>query len=276
MKRILLIIVFVVSCFAGYTQSMSYVAGARAAGMANAGITNQDTWAVFNNPAAYGWLNNKAIGIFYENRFLMKETGYGAMAFSSPLFGGNIGFGFSHFGYSLFQSDKIALGFSQQLFKGFSMGLQVNYFSVRQSDFYGNLNSVTFEAGILSKPNENFSIGAYIFNPLNLSYFENSDLKMPVAVRLGLSYLFSKSLLLSIETGKAINGYTPVFKTGFEYLLNDQFAFRAGIAIAPVEYSFGLGYNNSFGNKNKLGFDLAFAYHEVLGSTPKLSINYEF
>ncbi|MDD3741227.1 MAG: hypothetical protein PHH30_08295 [Bacteroidales bacterium] len=276
MKRIIFIIFFVVFWFSGYTQSISYVAGARAAGMGNAGITNQDTWAVFNNPAAYSWLSNKAVGLFYENRFLMKETGYGAMAFSSPLFGGNIGFGFSHFGYSLFQSDKIALGFSQQLFKGFSMGLQVNYFSVRQSDYYGNLNSVTFEAGILSKPNDNLSIGAYIFNPLNLSYFEDSDLKMPVAVRLGLSYLFSKSLLLSLETGKAINGDTPVFKTGIEYLLNEDFALRAGLALAPVEYSFGLGYNNSFGNKNKIGFDLAFAYHEVLGSTPKLSINYEF
>ncbi|HNQ68439.1 MAG TPA: hypothetical protein PKN32_08675 [Bacteroidales bacterium] len=276
MKRILYIIILIVLGFSGYSQSISYVAGARAAGMANAGITNQDTWAVFNNPSAYALLNNKAIGVYYENRFLMKETGYGALAFSSPLLGGNIGFGFSHFGYSLFQSDKVVLGYSQQLFKSFSMGLQVNYFSVRQSDYYGNLNSVTFEAGILSNPNDRLAIGAYIFNPLNLSYFEDSDLKMPVALKLGLSYLFSKSLLLSIETGKAINGYTPVFKTGIEYLLNEQFALRTGVALAPVEYSFGLGYSNAFSNKNKFGFDLAFSYHEYLGSTPKLSINYEF
>jgi len=255
---------------------MSFVAGARAAGMANAGITNLDNWAVFNNPAGYAWLNNKAVGVFYENRFLMKETGYGAMAFSSPLFGGNVGLGFSHFGYSLFQSDKIVLGYSQQLFKGFSMGLQVNYFSVRQSEYYGNLNAVTFEAGVLAKPNDRLSIGAYVFNPINLSYFEDNQSKMPVTLRIGMSYLFSKSLLLSVETGKSINGYTPVFRTGIEYYINEQFALRTGIALVPVEYSFGLGYNNVFGNKNKFGFDLAFAYHEVLGSTPKLSVNYEF
>jgi len=276
MKRILYLIILIVLSLSGFSQSISYVAGARAAGMANAAITNVDNWAVFNNPAAYSWLNSKAVGLYYENRFLMKETGYGALTFSSPLFGGNVGFGLSHFGYSLFQSDKLTLGYSQQLFRGFSMGLQVNYFSVRQSDYYGNLNAVTFEAGILSKPNDRLSIGAYVFNPLNISYFEDSDIKMPVALKLGLSYLFSKRLLLSLETGKAINGYTPVFRAGIEYLINENFALRTGVALTPVEYSFGLGYNPVLNNKNKFGFDLAFAYHEVLGATPKLSVNYEF
>ncbi len=275
MKKILTCILFIGFGLAVSAQTTTNTGGARAAGMANAGLTNQDVWAVFNNPAAYSWMNNKAAGLFYENRFLMKETGYGALAFSSPLMGGNVGFGYSHFGYSLFQSDKFALGFSQQLFKNFALGLQVNYFSVRQSDYYGNLNSLTFEAGVMSKPNDKLSIGFYVFNPLNLSYFENTDFKMPVALRLGFSYLFSKSLLLSVETGKAINGYTPVFRSGIEYNINEQFAVRTGVALSPTEYSFGLGYNN-FIQKNKIGFDIAYAYHEVLGSTPKLSINYEF
>lgn len=256
-------------------QSYTTVAGARAAGMANAGITNQDVWAVFNNPAAYSFLEQKEVGVYYENRFMLKQTGYGAMAFSSPLFGGNLGFGFSHFGYSQFQSDKFALGYSQQLFKFFSLGVQVNYFSIRQADFYGNLNALSFEAGVLSKPTDKLSIGAYVFNPLNLSYFEDQTAKMPITLRLGVSYLFSKSLLLSIETGKSINGYTPAFRSGIEYIINEQFAMRAGVAVAPVEYSFGLGYNNYFGN-NRIGFDIAYAYHEVLGSTPKLSVNYAF
>jgi long-subunit fatty acid transport protein len=275
MKKSFIIIVLVFFVSALFAQSYTTVAGARAAGMGNAGITNEDAWSVFNNPAAYSFLKQKEIGAYYENRFMLKQTGYGAMAFSSPLFSGNIGFGFSHFGYSEFQSDKFALGYSQQLFKYFSLGVQVNYFSVRQSGYYGNLNALTFEAGVLSKPNDKLSIGAYIFNPLNQGYFEDNDAKMPITLRLGLSYLFSKSLLLSVESGKSINGYTPVFRSGIEYLINEQFAMRAGLAVAPVEYSFGLGYKQHFGN-NFLGFDLAYAYHEVLGSTPKLSINYAF
>lgn len=275
MKKTLFTFLLLVFWFATTAQTISSVAGARAAGMANAGITNQDVWAVFNNPAAYSGMKYSSVGIYYENRFLMKETGYGSLAFAAPLFGGNIGFGFSHFGYSLFQSDKVALGYSQQLFKFFSLGLQVNYFSLRQTEYYGNLNAMTFEAGIMSKPNDKLSIGVYVFNPINLSYYEDSDIKMPITLRLGFSYLFSKSLLLSLETGKSINGYTPAFRSGIEYNINNQFSVRTGVALSPMEYSFGLGYN-SFFSKNKLGFDLAYAYHEVLGSTPKLSITYEF
>ncbi len=275
MKKILIGLILVCFSYAARTQTITSTGGGRSAGMANSGLTNQDVWAVFNNPAAYSWLSNKTAGVYYENRFLMKETGYGALAFSSPLFGGNLGFGFSHYGYSMFQSDKFALGFSQELFKNFALGLQLNYFSVRQTEYYGNLNSITFEAGVMAKPNEKLSIGAYIFNPVNLSYFEDPDLKMPVALRLGFSYVFSKSLLLSVETGKAINGYTQVFRSGIEYSINEQFAVRTGVALSPIEYSFGLGYKNYI-QKNKIGFDLAFSYHEVLGSTPKLSINYEF
>lgn len=276
MKKIFFLILLIVISACAFSQSNSYSAGARAAGMANSGLTNIDAWAIFNNPAAHSFLKQREVGLYYENKFLLKQTGYGAMAFTTPLFGGSLGVGFSHFGYSLFQNDKFTLGYSQQLFKSFSLGVQLNYFSVRQTEDYGNLNAMSFEIGILSKPNDKLSIGAYAFNPVNLGYFEDSDLKMPITLRLGISYLFSKSLLLSLETGKSINGYTPVFKTGLEYLINEQFAMRAGLALKPIEYSFGMGYNTNLGSSSKIGFDLAFAYHQVLGSSPKISISYAF
>jgi len=271
MRKLIFIISLFIAASATYAQTEYSYAGARSAGMANAGVTLSDNWAVFNNPAAMDGINSSVAGIYYENRFLLKETGFGAIAFISPLMGGNVGFGITHFGYSLFQSDKFSLGFSQKLFKSISMGVMINYFSMRQSDMYGNLNAINFELGILSRPSDKFSIGAYVFNPLNISYFEDSDIRMPIAFKFGFSYLFSKSLLLAVETGKAINGYIPIIKTGIEYSINKQFSMRTGIAVAPVEYSFGLGYN-----ANNIVFDIAYAYHEVLGSTPKISMSYVF
>ena len=271
MKKILLLMLSVSLGVVAFAQTENAYAGARAAGMGNAGITLQDTWAVFNNPAAMSGVTNANVGVFYENRFMLKETGYGAMAFSSPLFGGNIGLGVTHFGYSLFQSNKMSVGYSQNLFKTFSMGVMINYLSLRQSGFYGNLNALSFDLGLLTRPNDKFAIGAHIFNPMNMSYFEDSDIKMPVGVKLGFSYLFSKKLLLAIETGKAINGYVSIFKAGIEYSINEQFAMRTGVAMSPIEYSFGFGYNSGH-----VIFDLGYAYHEILGSTPKLSLNYVF
>lgn len=271
MRKLLFLIIFASCSLLAISQTENAYSGGRAAGMGNAGITLQDTWAIFNNPAAMSGMKTANAGVFYENRFLLKETGFGSMAFTSPLMGGNFGVGITHFGYSLFQENKISLGFSQQLFKSFAMGVTVNYFSMRQSSYYGNLNALSFDVGLLSRPNDKFTIGAHIFNPLNLTYFEDSDLRMPVAMKLGFSYLFSKKLLVAVESGKAINGYVPIFKTGIEYLINEQFAMRTGISVAPVEYSFGFGYNS-----DHIAFDLAYSYHEVLGSTPKISLNYAF
>ena len=270
MKNILLIFFFTLSISA-FAQTEYFQAGARSSGMGNAGITLSDNWAVLNNPAAMTGVSQPMLGLFYENRWLLPETGYGALAFSSPLLGGNVGLGITNFGYSLYQSNKFSVGFSQQLFENLSMGILIDYFSVRQGGIYGNLNAINFELGLLSRPNENFAIGAHVFNPLNFSYFEDSDLRMPIAFKLGFSYLFSKSLLIAVETAKVINGYMPILRTGIEYSINNQFALRTGVTVAPVEYTFGMGYNSG-----SVIFDLAFAYHEILGSTPKLSISYAF
>jgi len=271
MKHYIFTILLFVLAIEVSAQTEFSFGGARAGGMANAGITLTDTWAVLNNPAAMSGIERPVASIFYENRWLLKETGYGALAFTSPLLDGNVGVGITSFGYSLFQSNKFSLGFSQQLFKSFSMGVVIDYFSVRQSGNYGNLNAINFQVGLLSRPTENFAIGVHVFNPLNFSYFEDSDLKMPIAFKLGFSYLFSKSLLIAVETAKAINGYVPILRTGIEYSVNNQFSFRTGVAVAPVEYTFGIGYNTG-----DICFDLAYAYHEVLGSTPKISISYAF
>ncbi|MDL2261942.1 hypothetical protein LJC11_00370 [Bacteroidales bacterium OttesenSCG-928-I21] len=268
---LLLSFVFCIVSISGFSQTDDNYSGARSTAMGRTGLTLQDTWAVFNNPAAISNLKTMNIGVFYESRFLMKETGYGAIAFTAPLLGGNIGFGATHFGFDLFQQNKIALGYSQKLFKNFSMGLNINYFSTRQSEIYGNFNAMTLEIGLLATPINGLSIATYVFNPFNLSYFEDSDFKLPIAIKLGISYLFSNKLLLAVETGKAINGYIPVFKSGIEYKINQHFAFRGGISLKPIEYTIGVGYNT-----HGVNIDLAFGYHQILGSTPKISVHYEF
>ncbi len=255
-----------------FAQIDTYNAGGRSAGMANTSLTLRDTWAVFNNPAATCRLDNISAGIYYENRFLVKQTGYGALAFQMPLHkSGNIAAGVSHYGYKHYQFNRFTVGYSQMLFRNFFMGINLDYFNVGQSENYGNANGMTFELGIFVEPVKNFSIGVYVFNPVSISFFEDSDMKMPTTMRLGLSYLFSDALLLAVETGTAIHGYTSIFKAGIEYNLRKHFSFRAGISMLPIEYSFGLGYEVAGAT-----FDLAFAYHQILGLSPKLSVQYDF
>lgn len=261
-------------CFSGLKltgqEDFNY-AGARSGGMANASVTFSDMWAVFNNPAGLAGLEYQSIGVFYENRFLMPETGYGSLLYTAPLGGGNLGVSASYFGYSLFSSNKIGLAYAQKLFSNVSMGVQIDYLSHFQTDYYGNLHALTFDIGILSKPTDNFAIGFHVFNPLNLSYFSDNTFKMPVVLKFGLSYLFSKELLLALETGKSINGEVPLIKLGLEYLMTESFALRTGFSGKPFDYSFGMGYNSG-----DIQIDIAYTYHQILGSTPKVSVNYVF
>lgn len=270
-RAILLVCGLLVSTLA-FAQIETNNAGARSAGMGNTSLTIRDTWAVFNNPAATCRINHISAGIYYENRFLVKQTGYGALAFQMPVHkSGNIAAGISHYGYKFYQFNKFSVGYSQMLFNNFFMGLNIDYYNVIQAEDYGNANGMTFELGIYAEPVKNFSLGVYVFNPVNVSFFESRDLKMPITMKLGLSYLFSDALLIAVETGKSINGYTSIFKAGIEYNMRKHFSFRAGISMLPIEYSFGLGYKVAGAT-----FDLAFAYHQILGLSPKLSVQYDF
>lgn len=268
---ILTLLAIAISIFAS-AQIETNNAGARSAGIGNTSTTIRDTWTVFNNPAATCRLQHISAGIYYENRFLLKQTGYGALAFQMPVHkSGNFSVGISHYGYKYYQYTRATVGYSQQLFTNLYMGLNINYLHLSQAEYYGRANGMTFELGLYSQPVKNFSIGVYVFNPVNVSFFEDKDLKMPVTMKLGLSYLFSDALLLAVETGKSINGYTSIFKAGIEYNLRKHFSFRAGISMLPIEYSAGLGYKVAGAT-----FDIAFAYHQILGLSPKISVQYEF
>ncbi len=254
-----------------YSQTENINPGGRQSGMGYASVTLSDVWAVFNNPAGTAQLERINSGIYYENRFILKETGLSALAFSAPLGGTTINVGFANFGFSSFNKQKASLGFSQQLFNNFFLGINANYFSMRQSADYGNFHGMSFEIGALFIQGNNLRIATYIANPVNVSYFADNTFKLPFCLRIGLSYKFSNSLLFALETGKSINGFTHVFRSGIEYTINHKFMFRTGVAFYPIEYTFGLGYKISDFN-----LDFSYAYHNVLGSTPKISLNYAF
>lgn len=263
--------IFLFICSFSFSQFEDSYAGARSAGMGKSSLTLTDVWSVLNNPAGTGKLSNYQFGFYYESRFLMKELNHASLAFTCPLMSGNINFATTYFGYSLFSQTKIALGYSQQLFKNFYMGLQINYFLIHQSEYYKNFNAMTFELGINYNVVKNLTIAAYVFNPINAGYFESYSTKIPISMKLGVSYLFADKFLLAVETGKSINGIIPVFKTGLEYIIKEHFAIRAGLAVKELEFSAGFGYNNY-----NLHVDVAYSYHQILGHTPKVSINYAF
>lgn len=93
--------------------------------MGNASVAISDLWSAFNNQAGLAWLETSHAGVYYENRFLMKELGYKELV-AYPLKSGTIGLSFNHFGYSAYNESKIGLAFAKAFGKYLAFGLQLD------------------------------------------------------------------------------------------------------------------------------------------------------
>jgi hypothetical protein len=243
--------------------------GGKSMSMANASICNNDVWGYFNNPGALGDVDKLSAGISYENRFLLKELQSQGLAVVVPLKVGVVSVGGHMYGYDQFRSYKAGLGYSLKLADKFFAGVQLNYQGIRLAQNYGSANSMTAEAGVYGKINDNWKVGVSVFNIGRSKLSEYQDDRFSTIMRLGSSYSFSKKVLLSGEFEKDIDN--PVrFKTGLEYQLFDDFFMRTGFGTGPVELAFGFGYKFS-----QFQLDLGSAYHQILGWSPHFSFVFQ-
>lgn len=244
-------------------------AGARSMSMGNSSVTFTDVWAYHNNPGALGYVQKISAGLSYENRFLMKELQSQALAAAIPLKVGVISVGGHTFGYNRYRTYKAGIGYSLKLADKISAGVQLNYLGVQLPEAYGSKNSMSAEAGILAKLTEKWNMGFSVSNISRSRLAEYGDDRFTTVIRLGTAYEFSKKFLWSAEVEKDLE-YSLRGRSGVEYYIIDQFCLRAGVATAPLEVSFGLGYH-----PGKIKLDFGTAYRQILGWSPHFSITYD-
>lgn len=251
-------------------ENDKWQAGARSSAMGDASLLNQDVWAGFNNPGALTGLDSYSVGIAWENRFLVEQLSYAAFSFAMPLNSDVISINYSRFGYSLYNENRLGLAYSKKLTDWLSMGIQFNYLSTVQPEYYGNSNILTFDIGLLANMESGLMFGAHVFNPVNIDFNGSVNRELPVAMRVGVGYWFSDDFLGSLEMESDMSDYN-LLKAGFEYRLLDHFFISAGINVKPVKGSFGIAYE-----WNSLRIDLAYSYHQELGNSPHLGVSYAF
>ena len=248
----------------------NYPAGARSAGVSNASITLTDGWCTFNNQAGLAYLNSVVAGVYFENKFLVKDLSMQAATLAIPFKPGTLAISYRFFGYSKYYESKAGLAFGRKFSKYFSAGVQVDYLQTHIAEGYGNYNTVVAEIGLLANPSKNFTIGFHLFNPNRIKHKTVPEEKVPTIARLGLGYSFDGKALLVFETEKDLE-QKPVYKGGIEIEMLRKLYLRGGYATGYEQLSFGLGYKFK-----RLAADIAFARHYVLGFTPHLSLAYAF
>lgn len=244
--------------------------GGRAAGMGLSSAAVSDFWSVNNNQAGMAFYDKTAAGIYFENRFLIKEMGYQTGAFIFKTKYGMLGATVDYSGDANYNSTKAGLAYALKFGKNFSAGIQLDYIATKLGESYGKRGNVTFDAGIMIKVTKQLTFGVHTFNPMHVQLSEYNNEKIPTILNAGFSFTFSDKLLLTAEAYK--NSEFPMeLRTGAEYKLGNIAYARLGLSTNPARYTFGFGILI----KN-LTFDLSSSVHSQLGYSPQVSMQYAF
>jgi hypothetical protein len=243
--------------------------GARSLSLANASVCISDAWAFHNNPGALGNLKETSIGISYENRFLLKELQTQGFVIAHPLKKGVISLGGQLYGQSLYRTNRVGLGYSLQLSEKLFAGVQMNYQSIRISN-YGNKGTVSGELGMLAKINEKVNVGFSVFNLNRAKLSAFQDDRFSTFMRIGLSYRVSSKVSILAEAEKEIESKIRP-KGAVEYQVSEIFFLRVGASANPLELTFGAG----LALKNGLRIDFGSAWHQLLGLSPHFGLTFD-
>lgn len=268
MKKLLFSLLLIPTLVFPGNDNLHY--GARSAGMSHSSVTLSDVWSTHHNQSGLAWLKNPQAGVFFQNRFMLKNLSYMGFAYAHPVKSGAFGLSFTNFGSQLYGESKAGIAYAMKFNDRISGGVQMNYHNVRIANNYGSTSGYTVELGMQAKLTEKLMIGTHIFNPTRTKMDDFNDERIATIFRLGLNYQFSEKVFVTSEVEKDID-FRGVFRAGIEYMANDKIYIRGGIGTNPTLAAFGLGVK--FDN---FQFDIASSYHQVLGFTPEISLNYLF
>jgi len=244
--------------------------GSRQAGMAYAAVALNDIWAYHNNPGMLGFLEESGAGVYYENRFFLKEFQYQGLVYAQPLKRGTISFGGQYSGFNLFSTSRAGVGYALALSERLSMGVQVNYMNVRQPSYYGTKHGVSGEFGLGVKVTSKWTFAMAINNLTRSNLADYQNERFETIFRAGTLYELSKRVIISTELEKDI-AFPLRVKVGMEYHPAEPFYIRVGAAANATSLALGFGYVI----KN-MRIDIGSNYVQPLGFYTAASINFLF
>ena len=265
---LLLSIIFTKSIFAG---GEIFTAGARQAGMGRTSVSITDFWSVQNNQAGIALLDRIGVGLYYQNQFQLSQLSQKAIAVVVPSKIGVLGLSFTHFGYELYNDIKIGLAYARSFGPYFRIGLQLDYLRTSLGENYGSKSNVTFELGVQSNLTNNLTIGAWVFNPIQVKLADYADEYIPVIFKLGMGWNIDNGLLVNIEAEKNTAFQAILLRAGVEYALKEKFFFRGGFSTAQEIFSMGFGMQFKI-----LRIDLSAIMHNTLGFSSQGSLILQF
>lgn len=236
----------------------------------NIQTSRTDSWTTFQNPACLVQPARFQFAAQYENEYLLAalNTATIQMGYCNPYI--NIGVGFSFYGYSKYQEMQVGLTLARR-FGRFSLGIGANYYTIYAGDDLKYKGTFIPELGVTIDVTENFTIGAFSYNPFMQKIRITDDEKRSVSsvYSLGTDYRFYKGFHWSLQ-----GDYDPVttwrIATSIEWQCIDQLILKIGCYYREQVVAC-LGVGMRFDN---LQIDTNFEFNPRLGLILKARIGY--
>ncbi|MEL7376599.1 MAG: hypothetical protein AAFN65_06545 [Bacteroidota bacterium] len=263
-----LVITSIIWCFfmamLSAQQGLPPSAGARGRALGGAGLTFQDVYAAWSNPAGLAKLEDIGVILSGEQRYGLTELQDVGLAAALPLGGGGLGLTVSSFGFEAYRDTRLALSYGRKLFDNFRIGGEIVGLNTSVENYESRFNA-TFSLGFQIDLDRDLSIGTRLVSPMRVEVAEGETL--PQLLGIGIGYRPTDQLLLMAEMEQEID-FLARFRFGLEYALVESFTFRAGVVTEATEISFGAEYQAA----QLFRIGLVAAYHETLGWSPGVEI----
>ncbi|MBS1919333.1 MAG: hypothetical protein JST17_03665 [Bacteroidetes bacterium] len=261
----LTIILFLVSIFFSEAQIIRKPVAAPYIGLGAYSKRHQDIFSFTSNQAALAQINNAAVGVYGERRFMLNDLNNYSAALALPTATGNFGLKTGYFGSSGYNETQIGLAYGRKMGEKIDIGAQFNYNAIRISG-YGNSSAVSFEVGTILHITEQIHLGIHVNNPVGGKFGKDQQEKLPSVYSFGLGYDASEKFFFSAEIMKEEDQPVNV-NVGIQYKLLPQLLARAGMETATSSAWAGIGLSwKSF------RIDVTSTYHPQLGLSPGLLI----
>lgn len=264
----ILIILFSLNCRAG---GEILPTGSRQAGMGRVSVAITDFWNSQNNQAGIALMDKISAGVYYESRFSLNQLSSKSAAVVVPTGIGVLGATFNYFGYSLYNEMKVGLVYARSFSPYFRMGVQLDYLQTSLGNEYGSKGNITFEIGVQSDITENLTIGAWVFNPIQVRLADYADERIPAVFRFGIAWHFSDHFFATVEAEKNTAFRPIIIRGGLEYGIKDRFFLRTGFSSGQEIFSMGFGFKIKI-----LRFDISAVMHQSLGFSPQAAMIFQF
>lgn len=250
----------------GYAQLITGPVGAEQWMLGGNSAAVANVWSATNNAAAITPTTRFQAGAYSEQRFTESKLQLSNVSIVQPFKHLHVGLSINHFGYSVYNQQRLTASVARKLSPTFSLGAQLNYVSTFIQD-YGSTGNMVLGLGMYAKPIPKLTLAFVLFNPTQSAYGKTINEKIPAYARLGCAYTLSEKLRLNIEADQQLNNEL-IWRTGLYYRIHDILHLAIGAATKPTYYTFGTALL-----LKKVKIDMAMSVHEVIGITPHFGLS---